>query len=247
MLERLSRREKIGILAAIGVTAITSYFVGHNGQTTVIREVPSPAASSAPKTTPTTKPATVSAAPLKPEGGDYDIAAQAAYDASKADFADAVNLVATISDPNVKALANHAVQMAEGAKAADEANAQPTPDVPDALALLDTITIPDVQATATNAVNKGVATWAAFQAKQFTYELATTLEGEINDPTLVAQVETTMQDARAGDQAAAESVWTELNDGSIAADKGIDSEANAEWATLNRHTTQYTDAYNQAG
>lgn len=77
-----------------------------------ISPTPTPSESQKPRTKSEMQP------PLTPTGGDYNLAEDAAYQAKEGDFDTARKEFAKITNPAVKAVANHAIQVAYAENAA---------------------------------------------------------------------------------------------------------------------------------
>ena len=183
--------------------------------------------------------------PLTPTGGDYNTAASAAFAVDNdRDVPKAEGLLGKITNPQIKAQGEHAVQIAMGANAAFDVS--DSYDVLSAEALLGKITLPGVKTRAQEVVSYAIAANAAFDATQGDITTAKSLEAQVTDPKLVAQVNKTISQERSGNTDGATTTWVGLNDAATSQWVALNDQATSEWNALYLHTDDYLQQYNQA-
>ena len=279
MPERLSRNKEraigLGLVAAAALGGFALGESGHSHSTAVAKPEATEGANAtpsshgeikpgqtkviiAPKATPKPKsspdaPALVSKAemqvPLTPSGGDYNTAAQAAYDVTNgnSDVTSAEKLLAKIENPTAKILGGHAVQMGIAELAAYNVS-NGNSDVTNAEKLYDMITLPDVQSKAKVAIEKGIAELAAYQVINGNTGVAAAkaLEAKLTDPELIGQVDKAISQEQSGNAVGASSTWDDLYTHSGASWDDLFTKSSSEWDTLFLHSDEYLDYYNKS-
>ncbi|HEY4964159.1 MAG TPA: hypothetical protein VIH90_05680 [Candidatus Saccharimonadales bacterium] len=258
MSERSRTIERVVGVALIGAASIAGYFTGEahdSAPKPVPAAVAKPHSESKPrtdttkkdghKTTTTTAPVLTQQsleAPLIPTGGDYNNAAQAAYDADIGDSTDAIQLLSTLTDPAILAQAEKAVQIGYAAEAAYDAQGS---DSTDANSLLSLVTLPSVAPKARKAVAYGTAERAAYDAAyNQDYTTAQSLETQISAfPYLVGQVQSTIQEEKSGNSANASNTWDSLYNTADDQWNSLYTEGQSEWDNLYSHSDSYVQYY----
>jgi hypothetical protein len=258
-----TKKKRARVTAAAALAIVVGFGVTGNGQShKAVKKLAAPTVlvPSIPRTTSTSEflPGTASSSststtfvlskagmlsPLSPEGGDYNTATQVAYDATTGNNPDAAKLLEDIQDPDVKAQAEHVLQLAEGEQAAR--NAINDMDAV-ALSMLNSISLTDVKIKATDAVMEGIAAEAVSHAKDSAYSRAATMQAEITDPQLAEIVHEAESLVNSGDLNSVNTTLSELQINARAQLDALYSLENSEWSDLERHSTAYHDKYDLA-